>query len=196
MRIAPIAIYGVTHGWTLEQTGKTAGEAAELTHGHKASTFASAVQAMIIQSCILSAEPVTSDSFKTIVDTALNKLPSLYPGYDAMLEDFTRLINKAVQLEGSPLPDWQIIEGELGEGWVADETLTIAIFSVLRHIDDFKACMISAVNHGGDSDSTGAVAGNILGAIHGHATLPNDLLADLQLHPLLIHLTTTLTTTP
>jgi ADP-ribosyl-[dinitrogen reductase] hydrolase len=30
-----------------------------------------------------------------------------------------------------------------------------------------------AANHSGDSDSTGAIAGNILGAVHGHGAIPN-----------------------
>lgn len=37
MRIAPIGVYGSLHGWSLENTGKIAGEAAELTHQHKMS---------------------------------------------------------------------------------------------------------------------------------------------------------------
>lgn len=60
MRIAPIAIYGATHGWQIEETGRIAGEAAELTHLHKMSTIASAAQAMIIQSCILAQEEITA----------------------------------------------------------------------------------------------------------------------------------------
>lgn len=32
MRVAPIGIYGATHGWSLDETAKLAGEVAELTH--------------------------------------------------------------------------------------------------------------------------------------------------------------------
>ena len=42
-----------------------------------------------------------------------------------------------------------------------------AVFSALRHADDFSAAVVSAVNHGGDSDSTGAICGNIVGALLG-----------------------------
>jgi len=51
----------------------------------------------------------------------------------------------------------------------------------MRHIDDFKGCIISAVNHGGDSDSTGSVAGNIIGAILGYEAIPEELVKPLQL---------------
>ena len=55
----------------------------------------------------------------------------------------------------------------LGEGWVAEEALTIAVYSALKYSGDFKKAVICAVNHDGDSDSTGAIAGNILGAYLG-----------------------------
>lgn len=46
--------------------------------------------------------------------------------------------------------------------------------------------MISAVNHGGDSDSTGAVAGNIIGAILGYDAIPNYFKDSIQLQDMLI----------
>ena len=51
-----------------------------------------------------------------------------------------------------------------GEGWTGDEALYVAIFCALRYPNDFAAALRCAVNHGGDSDSTGAICGNILGA--------------------------------
>lgn len=189
MRIAPIGIYGATHGWSLEETGRIAGEAAELTHMHKMSTFSSAMQAMIIQQCILSEEKIGSLEFKDIVENALEKLYMVYPGNESIIDDLSRLIHKAIRLEDNLLRDWEIIENGLGGGWVAEETLAIAIFSVLRHIDDFKGCMICAVNHGGDSDSTGAVAGNIIGAILGYDSIPKEFTDSLQLHDLIIEIT-------
>lgn len=188
LRIAPIGIFGATHGWSLEDTGKIAGEAAELTHQHKMSTFASAVQAMIIQSCILAEETITSETFRSIDEDALVKLPEMYPGYDSLLEGFVKLINMAIILEDNLLRDWEVIENGLGGGWVAEETLAISIFSVLRHINDFKGCMICAVNHGGDSDSTGAVAGNIIGAILGYDAIPEEFTASIQLHDLIVEM--------
>lgn len=95
-------------------------------------------------------------------------------------------MRKAFRLEDNLLCDWEIIENGLGGGWVAEETLAIAVFSVSRHINDFNACMICAVNHGGDSDSTGAVAGNIIGAIIGYEAFPDKFTKSIQLKELLI----------
>lgn len=46
--------------------------------------------------------------------------------------------------------------------------------------------MICAVNHGGYSDSTGAVAGNIIGAILGKDAIPDEFTKSLQLHDLIV----------
>lgn len=39
-----------------------------------------------------------------------------------------------------------------------------------------KDAIIAAVNHNGDSDSTGSVTGNIMGAIYGYETIKNERL--------------------
>lgn len=170
MRVAPVGIYGAAHGWPLEQTARVAGEAAEITHLHALSTYPSAMLAVMVQLCML-ADRTDAAGFKAIVDESLKVVESVYGAEDAKMAVLRNLIAKAVRLEDNLLSDWEIIENGLGGGWVAEETLAIAIFCVLRHVGDFDACLISAVNHGGDSDSTGAVAGNIIGAILGYEAI-------------------------
>ena len=48
---------------------------------------------------------------------------------------------------------------------MAEETLAIAVYCALKYEQDFDRAVIAAVNHNGDSDSTGAVCGNLLGGI-------------------------------
>jgi hypothetical protein len=40
--------------------------------------------------------------------------------------------------------------------------------------------VLAAVNHSGDSDSTGSITGNVLGALHGESALPPDWIRDLE----------------
>ncbi len=56
----------------------------------------------------------------------------------------------------------------------------------MRHIDSFGDCVVCAVNHDGDSDSTGAVAGNIIGAILGYSAIPEHYLDTLEIEPVLV----------
>ena len=78
-------------------------------------------------------------------------------------EETTRLLEKARTLgmaEGSPVA---AIE-QLGEGWVGEEALAISIFCAVRFERDWEGGVLAAVNHSGDSDSTGCITGAILGA--------------------------------
>lgn len=43
----------------------------------------------------------------------------------------------------------------------------------------------NAVNHEGDSDSTGAITGNIIGAIHGYSAITDYYLTDFEIEPML-----------
>ena len=53
---------------------------------------------------------------------------------------------------------------------------------------DLRRGLTIAVNHSGDSDSTGAIAGNILGAVHGQEGLTRLSLGDVELRDELIRL--------
>ncbi|PWS46023.1 ADP-ribosylglycohydrolase, partial [Streptomyces sp. FT05W] len=67
----------------------------------------------------------------------------------------------------------------LGAGWVAEEALAVAVYCalVLPGAGDVAEALLLAVNHSGDSDSTGAICGNLLGAHHGDVRLPATWLA-------------------
>ena len=54
--------------------------------------------------------------------------------------------------------------------------------------DDIRSALLLAVNHSGDSNSTGAIAGSLLGAMHGVEALSGDLIGDVELRPLIVTL--------
>ena len=187
MRVAPVGLYGAAHDWSPADTARLAGELAELTHLHPLSTYSSATLVVIVQLCASSEDAVDKEMFKGIVDKSLKIVSDVYGADAAAMDEFRKIVGNAMSLEDDPQSDWQIIEDRIGEGWVAEETLAIALFSTLRHVDDFSGCLISAVNHGGDSDSTGAVAGNIIGAILGDDAIPCKFKKEIQLRDLLLH---------
>jgi ADP-ribosyl-[dinitrogen reductase] hydrolase len=67
----------------------------------------------------------------------------------------------------------------LGGGWTGEEALAIAVACVLR-ASTFEDAVIAAVNHSGDSDSTGSIAGNLLGAVTGAGSIPARWLEHLE----------------
>lgn len=77
---------------------------------------------------------------------------------------------------------------QLGEGWVGEEALAIAIYCSLKFQHDFKQAIITAVNHDGDSDSTGAITGNILGAYLGVDAIPEEWLSVLEVKDVIAQL--------
>lgn len=186
MRVAPIGIFSAAHPRLidLEHAGYLAGHAADITHKHPLSTYSSMALAMIVADCIVH-DNVDQEKFRFIVINRVFKLLGLYFREDAQLAELHKLVQKALDLAISEKTDTAAIR-ELGEGWVAEETLAIAVYSVMRYIENFEMCIRCAVNHDGDSDSTGAVAGNIIGAILGYSAIPQKYLTNLELQDVLL----------
>lgn len=68
----------------------------------------------------------------------------------------------------------------LGLGWNAQEALAIAVYAARCHPGDLQAAVRLAVNHDGDSDSTGSLAGAIVGAMLGIQAVPRDWCGRLE----------------
>jgi ADP-ribosylglycohydrolase len=69
----------------------------------------------------------------------------------------------------------------LGGGWIAEQALAIAVFCALVHPTDLEAALVLAANHSGDTDSTAAITGNLMGALLGRDAIPARWLEALEL---------------
>lgn len=192
MRIAPIGIFYATHldqcimhnsQGTIDLCAKVATDTARITHHHDLSTLASVFVALVIFECMRT-HVIDRLTLRSIISIALAKtLDIVSDSKDA--EKFVNIIQESISLSDSSLSDREAV-AKIGEGWVAEETAAIALFCVMRHIRDFEGCLVAAVNHDGDSDSTGAVAGNIIGAILGYTGIPEKYRKGLELHDLIL----------
>ena len=143
---------------------------AAITHGHPLGYMPAGMLAEIIRLVVLMDGACLEEIVLAALDRTLRLLGRDEAHASRVME---RIIRQAVTLSREDMPDHAAIAA-LGEGWVGEEALAIAIYCVLKHPDDLPACLCAAVNHSGDSDSTGAIAGNILGARLGSGALARE----------------------
>ena len=181
MRVAPIGLYFADKHQPFEVSDKLGAEAAALTHGHDLGYIPAAALVHIIGMLL-----EESISLKDAVKDAIDAMRKLFP--DAKhIDEFTSIMEKAIILSETASNDLTAIH-QLGEGWVAEETLAIAVYCALKYEHDFDKAIRVAVNHNGDSDSTGAVCGNILGAYLGYDAIPKKYKEHLELHDIIIEI--------
>lgn len=175
MRMAPVGLINTCPSFSGVELQHLGAQLAELTHCHELGWMPAGVFAHIVS--LLSRDEASS--VHEAATQALNTLPEAFPNAH-YLGQLQELLRYTLRLADSDIPDLEAIHA-LGEGWVAEEALAIGLLCSLRHEDDFAGAITSAVNHGGDSDSTGAIAGNIVGAHLGLAGIPQRYLEHLEL---------------
>lgn len=174
MRVAPMALLIAGYasrnenGYPIEELAEAGGEIAEVTHKHPLGFLPASLLTVLLYKVAPMTAKHVREEFDSIVADTVNILDRIYKGkYEADKQYLKELTEKAVRLAYSDISDANAIR-ELGEGWVAEETWAIALYSAIRHIDSVEDAIIVSVNHDGDSDSTGSVCGNIMGAIYGY----------------------------
>lgn len=171
MRVAPIGLYGahaLPQAEDNECTFKLVAEIAGLTHGHPTGQIAAGALAVIIS------EILQGSSLPVAITIAV----ALAQNYEGKAETVSAIALAMTLAETEPDLDKAI--QTIGAGWIAEEALAIALYTCLRSTSVEQA-VTWAANHGGDSDSTAAIAGNIAGAIHGVEGIPGRWLEPLEL---------------
>lgn len=180
MRVAPIGLYFEGRRISSDEIDMIGAEAAALTHGHELGFIPAAALVYIVNAVSHS----DSIGLEDAVIDSIRAMERLFPTAEH-LPGFITLMDKAVSLSKNDIDDLENIR-QLGEGWVAEETLAIAVYCALKYQSDFEQAIIASVNHGGDSDSTGAVTGNILGAHLGVDAIPEKFLTNLELRDVIV----------
>ena len=189
MRVSPIGLHfgrkNIYCPYTPQWIMKIGAEVAALTHGHPLGYIPAAALSYLI--ALLANEDMELEDaigmmcYQTSCEYGSDDEEGFY-------NYFRLLIDKACYLaEDESISDLKAIK-ELGEGWVAEEALAISVFCSLRYRTDFEKAIITAVNHDGDSDSTGAITGNILGAYLGLSNIPDHFLERLELRDIIMEI--------
>ncbi|MFD8593798.1 ADP-ribosylglycohydrolase family protein [Kitasatospora sp. NPDC059646] len=157
MRSAPFGLAGLGP----EEAFRRAADAAQLTHGHPTGYLAAGAFAALIER-VAAGLPL-----RAALDATLAQLAAV-PSHAETTEALRRAVRVAAEGPGTA-------EGveRVGMGWIAEECLAVAVYAALA-APDARSALVLSVNHSGDSDSTGAVCGNLVGALYGLSGLPAD----------------------
>ena len=165
MRVAPV---GLVWPDDEEAAFEYGCKAAAITHGHPSGYLAAGVLAVVI------ARIVSGASLESAILSGLSRINGLHRSHEVH-QAVVRALTETKRGQSTPAK----VES-LGSGWVAEEALAISLYCALT-ANSLEEGIILAVNHSGDSDSTGAITGNILGAIHGVSAIPQRWLGQLEL---------------
>ncbi|RAG84849.1 ADP-ribosylglycohydrolase family protein [Streptacidiphilus pinicola] len=165
MRSAPFGLLGLGP----ERSFQLASDCAQLTHGHPTGYVAAGAFAALVDRLVAGAEPRAAVA-ATIAQTAAS----------AGGAETVAALERAVRLADEEQPGFDAVE-RVGLGWIAEECLAIAVHAlVAAAVVGPRRALTLSVTHSGDSDSTGAVCGNLLGAAYGAAALPSDWLDQIE----------------
>lgn len=176
MRVAPAGLLDGAHGGDrfrgdlVDFAGIHAlgCELAAITHGHGSGYSAAGALAVTVHALLRGLR------LEAALDTAERELRE----HHEAAETLAALVAARALSAGDPASVATL--ESIGRGWVAEEALAMAVYAAASFRDAPRFALCFAVNHSGDSDSVGALCGNLVGALHGEEALPEEWLAALE----------------
>jgi poly(ADP-ribose) glycohydrolase ARH3 len=159
MRIAPV---GLAYRHAKDDLLREAVESALLcTHVHPEAIDGAVVQAKAVAIAATTGDPASFDPEKLLrVLRCVSKTDILQARLDTLVECLHH-----------DDPDVYVI-GRVGNGIRASQAVPAALWAFVRHSTAPEECVIHAVNFGGDTDTIGAMAGALAGALNGRSWIP------------------------
>lgn len=167
MRVAPVGLACSSRAAAFALGAKSAA----ITHGHPNAYLSAGFLSVLINTIIYGAD----------LNTALNYAHMRLKQAEKKNTECSEIFMLAEELANNEEISTKTAIRNLGEGWVSEEAVAIALYCVLKYPKDFNAAVTAAVNHSGDSDSTGAIAGNIMGALLGKSSIDPEYLEQLEM---------------
>ena len=119
-----------------------------------------------------------------LVKLALDGIPpkSMIPDLLSFTEGISGEWDEAI-LKIDKCLDWEDEEKALsflGEGWVGEEAVALALYCFLKYPDSYEKVVIRGANTNGDSDSIACIGGSISGAYLGVDAIPVDWINKIE----------------
>ncbi|MEV5317079.1 ADP-ribosylglycohydrolase family protein [Streptomyces sp. NPDC052687] len=169
------APFGLLVGWEPQLVIQLAVECAVQSHGHPTACLAAGAYAVVVHALARGESPDGA------VQRALAMLAAR-PGHEPVSDALQRALGAVRQ--GMPTPGR--VEELAGDGG-ADGVVSAAVYCSLVG-EDVRHGLRLAANHGGPSAAITALAGGLLGALHGETALPPAWLAELEGRPTILEL--------
>ena len=173
--------------WSVSEIVRLGGDCAEITHKHPLGYLPAAFLADMLFYLLTSDELLTTEVFGRLLKAVCADVKREYQTLreQKAMDELWAMIEMAASLAGDTSVSDASAIARLGEGWTGDEALAIAIYCTMRHLGTIEDALAAAVNHDGDSDSTGAVCGNLMGAIVGYDAIPQHFMERLEMRDLI-----------
>lgn len=149
-------------------------DVAAITHGHPAGFLSAGALAAMVAHLMAGAQ------MHEAVTEALRLVEQDTEGAET-----AEALAEGIALGERGMPAPEELE-RLGGGWVGEEALAIAVACALP-ATDLAVALSASVFHSGDSDSTGAICGNLLGALWGMEAVPPAWLDVLEARDVVDH---------
>jgi len=162
MRSASI---GYLYQDNLEKLRQVACASGICTHGHPAADAACIGAAYLVKLALDGISPE-------------NMIPKLLSFTEGISGEWDEAILKIEQCL-----DWEDEEKALsflGEGWVGEEAVALALYCFLKYPDSYEKVVIRGANTNGDSDSIACIGGSISGAYLGVDAIPGTWISRIE----------------
>ena len=142
-----------------------------LTHKNPIDFLSAAPLTHLIYQLIKTGTSAIKSNIARIALESIDALGLIYKDkYAQEKSHLAELTRKAISLAKGIESDAENIR-LLGEGWTGAEAWAVALYCVVRHAGSVQDAIIAAVNHSGDSASTGSICGSIMGAVYGYEAI-------------------------
>lgn len=165
MRILPLAFYLSAKPENKDEIVKSV---SAITHGHQISILGCQIYVTVAMNLINGADKVKA------IEQAMHEYKDreFYEKYSRIAD-----LDKFMKLE----------EDEIrSSGYIVD-TLEASLWCFL-HTENYKECVLKAVNLGGDTDTTATVAGGLAGIFYGLESIPKEWIETLRKHEMIENL--------
>ncbi len=162
MRPAPIGYFYQDHPEKLKEIAHASGIC---THGHPTADAACIGAACLVKLALDGIKP----------DKMISKVLEFTDGISAEFDEALLKIPECLEWD-----DEEKALSYLGEGWIGEEAVALALYCFLRNPDSFEKTIIRGANTDGDSDSIACIAGAISGAYHGVEAIPGKWISQIE----------------